>query len=70
MTRADQKALLSSFIAQAQEAGLKVRWHDPTIIVIGLPPEAPADDSTFRDSAPAEVVSTPQHPAQSEQPMT
>jgi hypothetical protein len=31
-----QRALVASFIEQAKQTGLKVRWHDENIVVIGI----------------------------------
>ena len=35
-TEEQQRALVASFIEQAKQAGLKVRWHDENIVVIGI----------------------------------
>lgn len=45
MNRAKQQRILANLIEQAKEAGLKIRWSDQDIVVIGLPPgekESPA----------------------------
>jgi hypothetical protein len=35
-TEEAQRALVASFIKQANQAGLKVKWHNPDIVVIGI----------------------------------
>lgn len=46
-TEAEQTALIASFVQQAQAAGLKVRWHNEDIVVIGrVRPQTEANDSS------------------------
>lgn len=39
MTREKQRAELTAIVTRAKEVGLKIRWSNAEIVVIGLPPD-------------------------------
>jgi hypothetical protein len=45
MNREQQRAELAQLVQRAKDVGLKVRWCDTEIVVLGLPPDAETEIS-------------------------
>lgn len=52
MNRDEQRAVLADLVQRAKTAGLKIRWNDAQIVVIGLPPDGQTEVSNQQVPVP------------------